>query len=196
MSDRIMNIGVLALQGAFAEHLQALSAIPGVRGREIRKRSDFHPDLSGLIIPGGESTVMAKLLADLALLHPVAEAIRDGLPVFGTCAGLILLARGVGEDAPPRIGQMDVAVRRNAYGRQLESFAARADFAGRGEIPLVFIRAPALTRIGGDVRVLAEVEGRPVAVRQKNMLATAFHPELTGDPSVHAYFADMIAGRI
>lgn len=191
-----MKIGVLALQGAFAEHVAALEKLPGVEAVEIRQRDDFQSDLDGLVLPGGESTVMAKLLADLHLLRPVTDAVGDGLPVFGTCAGLILLARETEERfTRPRIGMLDVTVRRNAYGRQLDSFVARASFAGMPDVPMVFIRAPGITRVGPLAEPLALVDGAAVAVRQGNILAVAFHPELTPDPRVHEYFLDMVAGQ-
>lgn len=193
MKGRAMNIGVLALQGAFAEHIRALDAIPGVYATEIRQAVDFHPGLSGIIIPGGESTVMAKLLVDLGLLEPLTRAVREGMPVFGTCAGLILLASDVEGSPASRIGQLDVSVKRNAYGRQLDSFDVVAEFDRHRDVPMVFIRAPGLTRVGPNVTVLAEVNGYPVAVRQGNILATAFHPELTGDTRIHQYFLDMVA---
>lgn len=191
-----MKIGVLALQGAFAEHVAMLEKLPGVEALEIRRWDDFQPDLDGLVIPGGESTVMAKLLADLHLLRPVTDAVGDGLPVFGTCAGLILLARETEERfSHSRIGMLDVTVRRNAYGRQLDSFTARTSFAGMPDVPMVFIRAPGITRVGPLAEPLATVDGAVVAVRQSNMLAVAFHPELTPDLRVHEYFLDMVAGQ-
>ncbi len=186
-----MKIGVLALQGAFAEHIHILETLPGVRAKEIRNRPDFDDSLSGLIIPGGESTVMAKLLVDLALLEPIRDAVRNGLPVFGTCAGMILLASEVEGSPADRIGHLDVAVKRNAYGRQLDSFDAVSSFADCPDYPMVFIRAPGLVAVGENVETLATVDGKPVAVRQGNMLATAFHPELTGDNRVHRYFLNM-----
>ncbi|MCC8165354.1 MAG: pyridoxal 5'-phosphate synthase glutaminase subunit PdxT [Planctomycetes bacterium] len=186
------TVGVLALQGAFREHVQALGRLPGVATREIRQPADFSPDLAGLVIPGGESTVMAKLLADLGLLGPVRQAVRDGLPTFGTCAGLILLARDIDGAPNDRIATLDVTVKRNAYGRQLDSFDTHGRFGDKADVPMIFIRAPGITRIGANVRVLSEVDGVPVAVRQDNILATAFHPELTPDDRVHWYFIDMV----
>lgn len=190
-----MKIGVLALQGGFAEHAAALGCISGVDVWEIRKRADFGRELSGVIIPGGESTVMARLLADLRLLLPLREAVEAGLLVFGTCAGLILLARDVADFSLPGIGLLDVKVTRNAYGRQLESFRCQTEFADVGEVPMVFIRAPGIESVGSGVKALAQVDGQIVAVRQNNILATAFHPELTDDIRVHKYFVDMIAGK-
>ncbi len=186
-------IGVLALQGAFAEHMEALGRFPGVTATEIRQPADFRPDLAGLIIPGGESTVMAKLLADLGLIDPVRQAVRNGLPTFGTCAGLILLAREIDGRPADRIAALDVTVKRNAYGRQLDSFDTAGRFGDEEDIPMIFIRAPGITRVGDGVRVLSTVNGVPVAVRQENILATAFHPELTPDDRIHRYFLDMVA---
>lgn len=190
-TKKTLTIGVLALQGAFAEHIRVLATLPGVEAKEIRNRADFDAGLSGLIIPGGESTVMAKLLVDLGLLEPIREAVRNGLPVFGTCAGMILLAGDVEGSPAERIGHMDIKVKRNAYGRQLDSFDTVSSFADCPDYPMVFIRAPGLVGVGENVETLAEVNGKPVAVRQGNMLATAFHPELTGDNRVHRYFLAM-----
>lgn len=185
-----MKIGVLALQGAFAEHVATLERI-GVTAVEIRQRSDLADGLAGVIIPGGESTVIGKLLVDLKMAEPLRAAIESGMPVFGTCAGVIVLAREVEGLARPHIPVLGVRVRRNAYGRQLESFSGNASFAGE-EIPMVFIRAPIIEKaLEDDVAVLARVEGAPVAVRQGNVLATSFHPELTASTTVHRYFADM-----
>jgi len=187
-----MNIGVLALQGAFAEHLTALNTL-GATGVEIRQRADFHPELDGLILPGGESTVMGKLLQELELYTPIRDAIAAGMPVFSTCAGLILLAERADNDEKTYFALMDITVRRNAYGRQLGSFRITADIAGIGPYPMVFIRAPYISSVGPKTRVLATVDGHVVAARQMNMLATAFHPELTDDLRVHDYFISMIA---
>ncbi|MCC8108021.1 MAG: pyridoxal 5'-phosphate synthase glutaminase subunit PdxT [Planctomycetes bacterium] len=194
MRSRPIAIGVLALQGAFQEHIRVLERFPGVAPREIRRPADFRSDVAGLIIPGGESTVMAKLLADFALLAPLRQAVRNGLPAFGTCAGLILLAREIDGAPADRIATLDVTVKRNAYGRQLDSFATSGPFDDEDGFPMTFIRAPAVTRIGRGVRVLSMVDGVPVAVRQDNILATAFHPELTADDRVHRYFLGMVRG--
>lgn len=187
-----LRIGVLALQGGFAEHSAALRKINGVEPREIRKKEDFDHRLSGLIVPGGESTTIARLLHDLELVEPLADAVKGGMPVFGTCAGLILLATQSDNFPYARIGVLDVAVTRNAYGRQLDSFDAVSDFADMRAVPMVFIRAPCITRVGANVEPLAHVDGKIVAVRQGNILAAAFHPELTDDVRVHEYFVDMV----
>lgn len=187
------RIAVLALQGAFLEHEQMLHRL-GAETFEIRQRVDWNQPKDGLIIPGGESTTMLKLLCDLQLLHPIREAIQAGLPVFGTCAGLILLAENiVGEEHVERIGTMNMTACRNAYGRQLGSFATKGQMKGIVRpIPMTFIRAPYIYKVEEDVEVLAEIDGRIVAARQGNQLATAFHPELNEDTSVHQYFLDMI----
>lgn len=189
-----MTIGVLALQGAFLEHEKMLKEL-GVESFEIRKKSDFLTHCDGLIIPGGESTVQAKLLRELNLLEDIRGAIRNGLPVFGTCAGLILLAERIDGGETPHVATMNITARRNAYGRQLGSFSARTEFADTGEIPTTFIRAPYICGAGGNVEILARVQGKAVAARQDNQLVTAFHPELTDDLTVHRYFTEKICGK-
>ncbi|WP_302171914.1 pyridoxal 5'-phosphate synthase glutaminase subunit PdxT [uncultured Streptococcus sp.] len=188
------KIGILALQGAFAEHEQVLNSL-SVQTVQIRNRQDWEPhsDLDGLILPGGESTVMGKLLHDLDLFEPIKAKIEKGLPVFGTCAGLILLAKTIVGDQTKHLASMDINVARNAYGRQLGSFVTNADFKGIGEIPMVFIRGPIIETVGPEVEVLSQVKGAIVAAKEKNMLVTSFHPELTGDTRVHAYFLEMVA---
>lgn len=187
-----MRIGVLAVQGAFAEHESVLRRM-GAEVLELRRREDIvGHSLDGLILPGGESTVMGKLLRELEMFAPLREEIEYGLPVFGTCAGMILLAKRVVNDEVRGFGCMDIAVRRNAYGRQLGSFATRAPFAGiLGEIPMVFIRAPYMeAALSPQVEVLARVDGHMVAARQGHRLAVSFHPELTDDDRVHRYFLE------
>ena len=187
------KMGLLSLQGAFAEHEQVLKAL-GVETVQIRNRQDWeaHADLDGLILPGGESTVMGKLLHDLDLFEPIKTKINEGLPVFGTCAGLILLAKTIVGDQTKHLASMDISVARNAYGRQLGSFVTNADFKGIGEIPMVFIRGPIIETVGPEVEVLSQVKGAIVAAKEKHMLVTSFHPELTGDTRVHAYFLEII----
>lgn len=187
------KIGILALQGAFAEHEQVLNSL-SVQTVQIRNRQDWetHSDLGGLILPGGESTVMGKLLHDLDLFEPIKAKIEKGLPVFGTCAGLILLAKTIVGDQTKHLASMDISVARNAYGRQLGSFVTNADFKGIGEIPMVFIRGPIIETVGPEVEVLSQVKGAIVAAKEKQMLVTSFHPELTGDTRVHAYFLEMV----
>lgn len=186
----MMRIGVLALQGAFIEHEKMLSGL-GAECFEIRQLKDLSQPMDGLIIPGGESTVQGKLLRELEMMKPLRVMISSGLPVFGTCAGLILLAKEIEGGEAPHIAAMDITAKRNAYGRQLGSFSHIGDFKGIGKIPMTFIRAPYISRSDG-AEILAEVSGMAVAARQDNMLATAFHPELTSDTSVHRYFLDIV----
>lgn len=186
-----MQIAVLALQGAFIEHEHMLSAL-GVDSFEIRQLRDIQRSFDGLIIPGGESTVQGKLLRELGLFEPIRQAISTGLPVFGTCAGLLLLAKEIANDSRVHLATMDICAVRNAYGRQLGSFDTQAAFAGIGVIPMTFIRAPYIGSVWADTQVLAEVDGKIVAAQQGNQLATAFHPELTHDLRVHEYFVHMV----
>ena len=185
-----MAVAILALQGAFVEHAAMLDRL-GADHFEIRQKRDLERPFDALILPGGESTTMRKLLRDLDLFEPLRARIEEGLPVFGTCAGLILLAKQV-EGGEPCFATMDIIVRRNAYGRQLGSFHAEEDFKGLGRVPMTFIRAPYIASVSGDAQVLATVDGRIVAARQGKQLVTAFHPELTNDSSVHRYFLQMI----
>lgn len=183
-------VGVLAVQGAFAEHEKMLSDI-GVTSFEIREKKDIDRSFDALIIPGGESTVQRKLLNELGMTAQLKERIKGGMPVFGTCAGMILLAENIeGGKDEPCFATMPFTVKRNAYGRQLGSFFTEADFCGR-KIPMTFIRAPYIADKGG-VEVLAEVEGKAVAARYGNQLVTAFHPELNDDLFVHEYFLSFI----
>ena len=188
-----MKIGILALQGAFEEHEKVLEKL-GVASVEIRNLDDFQQhqsDLSGLIMPGGESTTMGKLLRDQQMLLPIREAILSGLPVFGTCAGLILLAKEIISQEESHLGTMDIVVERNAYGRQLGSFYTEAECKGVGKIPMTFIRGPIISSLGEGVEILATVDDQIVAAQEKNMLVTSFHPELTDDVSLHQYFINM-----
>lgn len=190
--DRKIRIGVLSLQGSVVEHVRAVEKAGGV-AVEVNS-PHLLETVDGLILPGGESTTLGKLLRFFKLFEPLREKIENGFPCFGTCAGLILLAKEiVGEE--PHLGLMDICVRRNAYGRQIDSFAARAkieEFSER-EMELVFIRAPWIERTFGAARVLKELDGHAIAARQENMLVTSFHPELTDDTSVHEYFIRMAA---
>lgn len=195
-----MIIAVLALQGAFLEHEMILRRL-GVDCFEVRQKQDWQQQKDALIIPGGESTTQGKLLDELGLLLPIREEIENGLPVFGTCAGLILLSRDVEGNsetapAPPRLGTMQITTARNAYGRQLGSFRVESTFVGiEGKIPMTFIRAPYIKEATEAVEVLAKVDDRIVAARQGNQLVTAFHPELDADTHVHEYFLNMIRNR-
>lgn len=177
----------MALQGAFIEHERRLESL-GAETFEVRQLADWNRPKDGLVLPGGESTTQLKLLTDLGLLGPVRRDILAGLPVFGTCAGLILLAKDVEGEDFDRLSTMDIRVRRNAYGRQLGSFATEHEMDGVGRVPMTFIRAPYIESVSGDTRALAVVNGHIVAARQGNQLVTAFHPELNDDPAVHRYF--------
>lgn len=190
-----MKVGVLGLQGDVREHVRALDAAGATP--TVVKRPDEVESIDALVLPGGESTTIGKLLERFEILEPLRHRISGGLPVYGTCAGMILLADEVsGRDAAPhRIGGLDATVVRNAYGRQAESF--EADLAVKGlDAPFraVFIRAPVVERSGADVEVLAQVDGRPVLVRQGSILASSFHPEMTGDWRIHQMFLALIEG--
>ena len=184
-------VGVLALQGAFREHVAAVTRL-GATAREVRQLKDID-GIDALIIPGGESTTMGKLLNEWHMLEPLRERIMQGMPVYGSCAGLILLCRTIENSDQPRLGVLDATVRRNAFGRQVDSFETELSMpeVGPDPVPAVFIRAPVLISVGPEVRVLAEVKGQAVAVRQNNILATSFHPELTPDTRLHSYFLNM-----
>jgi 5'-phosphate synthase pdxT subunit len=187
------RIGVLALQGAFAEHGRSLKEL-GAEAVEIRQKADLTENsLSGIILPGGESTVIGKLLEELDIFETLQKMIMDGFPVMGTCAGLILLAKEISNEKQRYLATMDITVKRNAYGRQLGSFQTNSNFKGIGVIPMTFIRAPYIEKIseGEGIEILSEVEGKIVAARQRNMLAMAFHPELTNDVSIHRYFLEL-----
>lgn len=186
-----MVVGVLALQGAFREHAAAVARL-GAEAREVRQLKDMS-GIDAMIIPGGESTTMGKLLVDWGMLDPLRERIEKGMPVYGSCAGLILLCREIENSDQPRLGVLDATVRRNAFGRQVDSFETDLEMPELGPLPFqaVFIRAPVLIGVGPKVRVLAKVKGQAVAVRQGNVLATSFHPELTPDVRLHRYFLEM-----
>lgn len=193
---RVPRIGILALQGAAREHARAVVEI-GSEPVMVRLPRDL-VDLDALILPGGESTTMRKLIDRYGLREPILALARSGAPLFGTCAGMILLAGRIADGDEPVFGLLDVEVRRNAYGRQLDSFEAELDVSAIGPEPLhaVFIRAPVVTDAGPGVEILARDEhGQPVAVRQGRVLATAFHPELTGDRRLHALLRTMIERR-
>jgi 5'-phosphate synthase pdxT subunit len=192
----VERVAILALQGAFAEHQQMLQRL-GAETVLIRNLEDWNRFLpvggdgvgmSGLVIPGGESTAMMRIIRDEALFEPVREAILSGMPVFGTCAGLIMLDGG-------HLDTMDIKVRRNAYGRQLGSFHTVSEFRGIGPVPMTFIRAPYIESVSDGVEVLSVVDGHIVAAQQGNQLVTAFHPELDGDTRIHEYFLSMM-GRM
>ncbi len=184
-----MAVGILAVQGAFAEHAAVLDRLQ-VPHFEIRQKRDLSQPMDRLILPGGESTVMRKLLTELELLEPLKQRITDGMPVLGTCAGLILLAKQV-DGGKPCFATMDISVKRNAYGRQLGSFHTEQSFGSLGVLPMTFIRAPYIASVEGDTQILATVDGNIVAARQGNQLVTAFHPELDDNTAIHEYFLQM-----
>lgn len=188
-----MKVGVLALQGAFIEHVNSLKKL-GVEPILIKNIDDLK-DLEGLILPGGESTAIGKLLIDLGLLIPIEILIANGLPTYGTCAGMILLAKHLSNDHRKHLATMDITVKRNAYGRQNDSFSTEENFKGiDSKVNMVFIRAPYIESVGPNVEILARIDSNIVAAREKNMLVTSFHPELTSDLKVHKYFLDIIKG--
>jgi 5'-phosphate synthase pdxT subunit len=189
-------IGVLALQGDVREHLRALAAC-GAPARRVRRPEEL-AEVDALVIPGGESTTIGKLSVDVGLLEPVRDRIKTGMPVYGSCAGMIMLATRLEGGRPDQqtFGGIDMTVRRNAFGRQVDSFeTAELELAGIGAVPGVFIRAPQVVSVAEEVRVLGSTAGKIVAVRQGNLLATAFHPELTGDLRIHRYFVDLVRER-
>lgn len=188
-----MRIGVLALQGAFIEHVKALQAL-GVETVELRQMKDLEQELDGLVLPGGESTVQGKLLHELGMFASLREKISAGLPVLATCAGMILLAQKLTNDSKLHFATMPITVKRNAYGRQLGSFFTQAEVKHIGVVPMTFIRAPYIESVGEGVEVLATVDGHVVAAQYGRQLALAFHPELDIDKStkVHEYFISLI----
>jgi 5'-phosphate synthase pdxT subunit len=185
------RVGVLALQGDVREHVRLLEEM------SVEPVAVKHPeqlgDVDGLVIPGGESTTIGKMAVRFGLLEPIRQAISDGLPVYGTCAGMILLAGSVTEGDQPLIGGLDIVVRRNAFGRQNDSFESEIQIEGMDDpFPAVFIRAPWVEKVGADVQVMAEVSHHAVMVRHERLLATSFHPEIAGDDRVHRVFVEMI----
>jgi len=191
-----MRIGVLALQGAFVEHMAMLRRL-GVEAVPVRLPEGLE-GLDGVVIPGGESTTIGKLMVAYGLLEPLRRTIEAGTPVYGTCAGMILLARDIGTAAQPTLGAMDIVVKRNAFGRQLDSFEQEIAVPELGAQPFhaIFIRAPAIERVGPRARVLARLDdGTIVAAQQGHMLATAFHPELSHDTRLHEHFVALCAER-
>ena len=185
------RVAVLALQGDFAEHEFALRR-NRVDVMEIRQAEDLRKSFDALVIPGGESTVIGKLLHELDLFVPLQERILSGLPVFATCAGLILLAKKIENDSATYFRTLDVLVRRNAYGRQLGSFSTTGNFADMSNVPMSFIRAPSIESVGENVAILSSFNGKPTAVVQGRQLALAYHPELLGDQRIFQYFIEKI----
>lgn len=188
-----MNIGVLALQGAFIEHQKMLEEL-NINSFQIRNIEDLDIPMDGLILPGGESTTMFHILEGQNMTEKIKNLILSGLPTFGTCAGLLLLAKKVENYQSSYLQTMDIEAKKNAYGRQLSSFKTKGIF-NKTQIPFVFIRAPYILNIGKNVQVLAEHDGFIIAARENNQLVTAFHPELTNDQTVHKYFINIIKNR-
>jgi len=189
-----MRIGVLALQGAFIEHIKVLTEL-GCECVELRQASDLE-GLDGLVLPGGESTVQGKLLRQLGMLEPVRNMLAEGLPVLATCARLILLAEKIAGGEEPHLATLPVTVARNAFGRQLASFHTRGKLGQWQDVPMTFIRAPYITEAAPEVEVLATVRDRIVAVKYKNQLALAFHPELDEDRRAHRLLVEMVQQSI
>lgn len=185
----MMRVAVLAVQGAFIEHERMLTGL-GATVFEIRKKTDLEQDFDALVLPGGESTVMGKLLRELDLLEPLRKKIKSGMPVLATCAGLILLAEHISNDENVYFGTMPVTVKRNAYGRQLGSFEVEMEVKHVGKVPLRFIRAPFIEAAGEGVEILAKVDENIVAAQFRNQIALAFHPELTQSTDIHKYFLE------
>lgn len=182
-----MRIGVLAVQGAFAEHIKVMKEL-GAECVELRQKKDLEGDFDGLILPGGESTVQGKLIRELDMYDELKKRIEDGVPVLATCAGLILLADRIADDTTVHFGTLPATVRRNAYGRQLGSFFTEEEFGSLGKIPMTFIRAPYIESVEEGVEVLAKVDGNIVGVRYKNQIGISFHPELDENRAIHKLF--------
>ena len=189
-----MQVGVLALQGAFAAHSDCLTSI-GVQSIEVRNPEQLS-SVDALLMPGGESSTMSQLLESSGLFDPISSRIADGMPVFGTCAGMILLASEIldGRSDQRNFSAIDISVRRNAFGRQVDSFEATIN-SSVGDFHGVFIRAPRIERVGDDVEILGSIDGEPVLVRQGNVLAASFHPELSNDARLHEYFVSITANK-
>lgn len=190
-----MRIGVLAMQGAYREHLKILKSL-GIEAIDVRYEEDID-NIDGLIIPGGESTTMGKLIKTLGLYDKLKSRIENNMPVWGTCAGMILLAKNIVNEDYNHLSVMNISVIRNAYGRQLGSFETKAPVKGIGEdIDMVFIRAPYIESVGENVEILSTVDGNIVAAQEGNILVTSFHPELTEDLRLHKYFINIVSKSI
>ncbi|HKL47082.1 MAG TPA: pyridoxal 5'-phosphate synthase glutaminase subunit PdxT [Candidatus Izemoplasmatales bacterium] len=189
-----MVLGVLALQGAFIEHQKMFKEL-GVETFQIRNKDQLKKPMDGIVLPGGESTTMYRILRDQEMVEDLKSIINSGLPTFGTCAGLLLLAKEVDNYKSDYLQTMNIEAKKNAYGRQLGSFKSHGEFNGEKDIPFIFIRAPYIVRVNDGVEVLSIVDDKIVAAKEKNQLVTAFHPELTDHLIVHKYFIDMIKNR-
>lgn len=189
--EAYMKIAVLAVQGAFVEHEKMLKSL-GAECVELRKKEDLKQQFDGLVLPGGESTVQGKLIKELDMEQEIKRKIQEGIPVLATCAGMILLAQEIAGDNTVHLGVLPIKVKRNAYGRQLGSFYTEDEVEGIGKVPMTFIRAPYVEEVGEDTEILAKIDGKIVAVKNKNMLAMSFHPELNDNIKIHRYFLNMI----
>ncbi|MTI71907.1 MAG: pyridoxal 5'-phosphate synthase glutaminase subunit PdxT [Firmicutes bacterium] len=191
------NVGVLDIQGSVSEHFNILKGIENVNPIRVKYKEDIN-HIDGLILPGGESTTIGKLLKKFDIMDTLKKQISNGLPVWGTCAGMILLAKKIVESENVHIGTMDIEVKRNAYGSQLESFIIKKKIkeVSSKEIPMVFIRAPYINKVGNQVKILKKYNDKIIAAREKNMVVTSFHPELTNDDSFHRYFIKVIKNKI
>lgn len=190
------NIGVLAMQGAVKEHLEVLSRLPNAKGLAIKSAEQLN-EIDGLILPGGESTTIGKLLNEFDMMVPLRKKIQQGLPVWGTCAGMILLAKKIVDENIVHLGVMDIEVRRNAYGTQLDSFVSNQSILEISDepLPLVFIRAPWIEKVGQDVQALCTIDHQIVAAKQNRLMVTSFHPELTENYKVHEYFVNTLCAE-
>lgn len=186
-----MRIAVLAVQGAFIEHEKVLEGL-GAECVELRKKEDLEQEFDGLVLPGGESTVQGKLVKELGMEEELKKRIKSGIPVLATCAGMILLADEIEGGEEAHLGLLPAVVKRNACGRQLGSFFTEGEVKGIGTMPMTFIRAPYIEKVKEDTEVLSEVDGNIVAVKNKNILALSFHPELDSDKKIHKYFLEMM----
>lgn len=191
VANKNISIGVLALQGAFVEHIQRLNELH-IDAFEIRQKKDLDKKMDGIILPGGESTTMYKLLEDLDMTETLIHLINKGLPVLGTCAGLLLLAKEVENHSRSFLNLMDIKAKKNAYGRQLGSFRCKGNFSHYTDLEFVFIRAPYIISTSKNVEILAIHDEKIIAARQDNKLVTAFHPELSKNTEIHQYFLNMI----
>lgn len=192
----MLKIGILGLQGSVIEHTTMLERLEDVIPIQVKTLEELDI-IDGLILPGGESTTIGRLIVDYNLKDKIIERAHAGMPIWGTCAGMILLAKHIVNDDKVHLGLMDIYVRRNAYGSQLDSFKTTMVIPQVSDhpMPLVFIRAPYVEKVEGDAKVLAELDGKIIAAQQGNLLATSFHPELTEDLTFHRYFADIVAKR-
>ncbi len=196
-TDKEITIGILALQGDYEAHKKMLSHIGGAATLLVRSVEELHM-CDGMIIPGGESTTIGKLLVKHDIIDPLIRKVQDGMPLYGTCAGMILMAKEIAGSEQTRLGVTNISVARNAFGRQVDSFEAQIPFASLEGDPVegVFIRAPYVTKTWGEVEILAKYQDKIVGIREKNMLAIAFHPELTSDTRVHELFLEMVRSAV